>query len=129
MLHGALICGRTEDAPNGLGGPLQHGERRLHALRELGIVERSPSKFHFAFESGKVAHSNSLLAYLLSDKRKLSLLSRHTNDEGCFSEEERAVIHGRIPWSRNVEGCPDAPAEGDAAAVPHCSEPTTCESC
>lgn len=102
-LSGQMICCRTEDVGNGADGTLSHGDRRVHAIWELGINERCPPKFYFPFKARKVAYFNSLLTYFLGDKRNLSLLSRHADDEGRFTPDERRIIHRHVPWSRNVE--------------------------
>lgn len=100
-LRGKIICCPVAAIENRYG-TLYHADARLHAVWELSIAERCPERLYFPFKYRRVAYFNSPLAFCLGDKRNLSLLSQHA-DAPYFTDEERALIHRHVPWSRNVE--------------------------
>jgi hypothetical protein len=82
-------------------GPyVQHGDRRIHALVEMGT--ETDQRIFRCFKAGYLNLYNGPLWRMLSDKRNIALLSDE-EVESDFSAEERSFIESCVPWTRLVK--------------------------
>lgn len=81
-------------------GGIFYKDKRVHAIFELydGFV---PPEIIPVVKGKKVIIFNGSIAWLLSTKLNLALLSEYENSD-CFSPEERATIKKYIPWTRKI---------------------------
>ena len=104
---GAGLAGRVvvTGYPGGFqvqrGMRLTHGGTPIHAVVEY-THQPTPQDLYRCFKAESIQLYNGPLTRVLADKRNLALLSEHA-DTGLYDDEERALIHAHIPWTRAVE--------------------------
>lgn len=83
-----------------INGDVYYRDRKIRSLIEWcdGFI---PGKIMDVFKRGNILVYNGAVAWLLSNKLNLALLSEH-EDSGIFDREEREVIKRYIPWTRRI---------------------------
>lgn len=84
-------------------GKVYYGDRRIHSLIEWcdGFI---PGKIMDVFINGDIMICNGAVAWLLSNKLNMALLSEH-EESSLFDRQEREVIKQYIPWTRKIQDC------------------------
>ncbi|HEX8904261.1 MAG TPA: hypothetical protein VF771_05425 [Longimicrobiaceae bacterium] len=94
-----FLCG-PEDIVQQRGALTLHGHR-LHAVVEQHDGSADMRAAFRAFKIGRVNLFSGPIAWLLTDKRNLVLLSQNAGSSD-FTAEERELIERHLPWTRSV---------------------------